>query len=252
VINDIEFLSDLRVELLAVAERHSHPSGQLGADLEQPVASWRRRPTRVGVGTVVVVIACVAAIAVGGVAVYEHVGQHHTPVAGSHAVVSRMPGPPFSVSSPLYHGQVVSLAAASTAVGQQLPTPTLAAANPSAMGKVFEAQTVDDSGATDTYVAVTYPSDSLVVEYESPVYFDPATIYHAWVNETPANLAGLASVGQVGTHPALILQENKDATGSNPASVEFLVNGLKVDVIGYQSAATLLTIAQSIDANSQN
>ena len=145
------------------------------------------------------------------------------------------------------------MAAASAAVGQQLPVSTVAAANPSTMGTVFEAQTSGDSGATDTNVAITYPSNSLVVEYETPVpYPDPAANYQAYVNQTPANLAGLASVGQVGTRPALILQENKDATGSNPASVEFVTNGLKIAVIGYQPATTLLTIAQSVNSNSNN
>lgn len=160
---------------------------------------------------------------------------------------SRAAGPGFSVSAPLRGAQSVSLAAAASAVGGTLALPASSSADTAAMGKVFEAQTTDDSGATDTWVAVTYPANSIVVEYETPVpYSDPAATYQAYVDETPANLSGLASVGQVGGHPALILQENKGSTGSNPASVEFVLNGVKVAVIGYQSANTLLTVAQSI------
>jgi hypothetical protein len=201
--------------------------------------------------------ATVIVIAIGGavvVALHSR-GRPQVVASGRHidrqVGASRGIGPRFSVSSPLLGGQVVSLATASADVGQQLPVPTIPTADPSTMGKVFAVQTSGDAGTTDTNVAITYPTSSLVVEYETPVpYPDPAANYQAYVDQTPANLTGLASVGQVGPHPALIIQENKDSTGSNPASVEFVTSNLKVTVIGFQPATTLLAIAQSINANS--
>jgi hypothetical protein len=158
-------------------------------------------------------------------------------------------GPSFSVARPLVGAQVVTLAKAATDLSvSQLPLPS-SSVN-SSIGSVTEARDTSDSGQVATFVAVSYPQAGLVVEYESPVpYPDAAQYYSTYVEQTPQNLAGLASVGSVAGAPALVLQENKGATGSNPASIEFVHGGLKVAVIGYQSAAALMPVATAVANN---
>lgn len=241
---DIGFLHDLRDDL-AEAVRAEREAWTL-REVRRP-RSWLRGRRAAVLGS--------AGLVCAGAALALVVPGRHQPrrtARGTSAepqVVTRGPGPGFSLSAPLIGGRVVSLAAASTDIGQPLPLSTAPPADPSTMGRVFEVATLMDSGGKDTFVAVTYPNSSVVVEYEAPVpYADPAANYRSYVNQTPANLGGLASVGRVGSHPALIIHENRDATGSNPASVEFVRRGLKIVVIGFRPAATLLAVARSIDS----
>jgi hypothetical protein len=212
--------------------------------------SWRRRPStnlRISVALAgAIAVAVASAVLIG----LSHDSQGANVGSARGLAVARDLGPAFSVAHPLPHGQLVSLTSAQTDVGQSIPLPSAKAASASSTGPVFEAQTVSDSGATDTVAAVTYPQSSFVIEYETPVpYADPATAYQTYVNQTPSNLVGFASVGQVAGHPALILQQGKDSTGSNPGAVEFVLGNLKIAVIGYRPSADLLAIAQSVASN---
>jgi hypothetical protein len=189
-------------------------------------------------------------VAMLGLASHSFDSHEASPRTRSHHLSSRTGGllPPFSVSQPLLGSHVVSQAAAAAALSvPQLPLPSASVVGNVAVGSVTEAQDKPDSGAVVTYVAVSYPGADLVVEYESPVpYADPAQYYSTYVNPTPSNLHGFASVGSVAGGPALVLQENKDSTGSNPASVEFVHDGMKIAVIGYRSATSLLNVAESV------
>jgi hypothetical protein len=63
----------------------------------------------------------------------------------------------------------------------------------------------------------------------------------------PAMNAGSTSIGQVNGQPALVVEPDTDATGANPACVEFDLNG--TDVSLYSSSYgtdTLLEIADSM------
>jgi hypothetical protein len=163
--------------------------------------------------------------------------------------ITRAVGPLFSVAQPLHGGKVVGLSQASADLGEAVPLPSTPLADASTVGQVSEARDNNDDGTSTTYVAVSYPASDLVVEYQSPApYADAAANYKAYVAETPSALAGLASVGEVDGNPALVIDQNKDATQDNPGSVEFLIGDIKVAVIGYQSSKALLAIAESIAA----
>jgi hypothetical protein len=163
--------------------------------------------------------------------------------------VSRFAGPRFSVSQPLHDASVVTLSQAAADLGSALPLPSTQLAGSSTLGKVTQAQDLNEDGSTSDTVAVSYPASNLVVEYQNPApYSDPATAYQAYVDQTPATLAGLASVGNVDGYAALILEQNKGATGDNPASVEFVAGKIRIAVIGYQPSKSLLPIAESIAA----
>jgi hypothetical protein len=163
--------------------------------------------------------------------------------------VSRFAGPRFSVSQPLHDASVVTLSQAAADLGSALPLPSTQLAGSSTLGRVTHAQDLNEDGSTSDTVAVSYPASNLVVEYQNPApYSDPATAYQAYVDQTPATLAGLASVGNVDGYAALILELNKGATGDNPASVEFVIGKIRIAVIGYQPSKSLLPIAESIAA----
>ena len=162
---------------------------------------------------------------------------------------SRFAGPRFSVSQPLHDASVVTLSQAAADLGSALPLPSTQLAGSSTLGQVTQAQDLNEDGSTSDTVAVSYPASNLVVEYQNPApYSDAATAYQAYVDQTPATLAGLASVGNVDGYPALILELNKGATGDNPASVEFVIGKIRIAVIGYQPSKSLLPIAESIAA----
>ena len=163
--------------------------------------------------------------------------------------VSRFAGPRFSVSQPLHDASVVTLSQAAADLGSALPLPSTQLAGSSTLGQVTQAQDLNEDGSTSDTVAVSYPASNLVVEYQNPApYSDAATAYQAYVDQTPATLAGLASVGNVDGYPALILELNKGATGDNSASVEFVIGKIRIAVIGYQPSKSLLPIAESIAA----
>jgi hypothetical protein len=153
------------------------------------------------------------------------------------------------VSQPLHDASVVTLSQAAADLGSALPLPSTQLTGSSTLGRVTHAQDLNEDGSTSDTVAVSYPASNLVVEYQNPApYSDPATAYQAYVDQTPATLAGLASVGNVDGYAALILELNKGATGDNPASVEFVIGKIRIAVIGYQPSKSLLPIAESIAA----
>lgn len=162
--------------------------------------------------------------------------------------VVRAVGPGFSVASPFTHGRRVTLDVARSDFGSAIALPDVPnLADSQLIGNVFEASDVYDNGGRSTSIAVTYPATRVVVIYQTPPsYKHPEKIYRAYVNQTPQNLPGLASVGTIGDHPALLIEQGKDATGTNPGSVEFVANHVKIAVIGYRPTSDLLPIAESI------
>jgi hypothetical protein len=79
-------------------------------------------------------------------------------------------------------------------------------------------------------------------------YSNPLANYRGYVadDQQAPLLHHLAFVGSVAGRPALVIRLHADLARTNPASVEFVYNSTRIAVIGYQPAAALLRVADSI------
>jgi hypothetical protein len=143
----------------------------------------------------------------------------------------------------------VSLDAAQAALGVAIPLAQDQLTNQTRMGPITLATGGRVHGARDTFVAISYPKSQIAIDYETPVpYPNPVANYKAYVaeNQQAPLLHHLAYVGSVGGRPALIIRFHADTTRTNPASVEFVYNNIRIAVIGYQPSSALLGVADSI------
>jgi len=76
------------------------------------------------------------------------------------------------------------------------------------------------------------------------VYLDPAQ-QHDFQVEVATNFVGLATVGEIGGQPALIIK-SRGMGGFNPGSVTFNLAGYTVGVFGYYPPPDLILVANSI------
>jgi hypothetical protein len=137
-----------------------------------------------------------------------------------------------------------TLAAAPAALGGPVVLPDSAQVGPSDVGPVWVASLTDQqTGDATTTVAVTFPSQGMVVEYTRPAPSDG----------TASHLQAVASgvpTGQVITladgTPALTVQPNSDETGKNFGVIIFNVGDTELRVMGHNDLATLRAVAQSI------
>ena len=151
-------------------------------------------------------------------------------------MVPEIPGP--TLARPLLPpAHQVGLADATSAFGAPVVLPNTALVQPSDAGPVWEGS----SGASTT-VAVTYPSQGVMIIYIRPAPFsDPVTTYQGFTQSLPGS-----RVVQLNGTPAWVLPQNSDDTGANFGAVLFEVNGSEVRVMGHNDEATLEGIAQSI------
>jgi hypothetical protein len=147
-----------------------------------------------------------------------------------------LPGP--TLQDPLGSGeQQTTLAAASTALGASIVLPSTSSVQASDAGAIWQI-----TGSSGTMIAVTFPSQGLMVEYRRPVpYSDPSTEYQGLTQ----SVASSQVINLNGT-PAFLIPQNSDSTGANFGVVLFEVNGTEVRVMGHNNNATLEAIAQSI------
>jgi hypothetical protein len=145
------------------------------------------------------------------------------------------PGP--TLAEPIADAQKTTLATARSALGVAAPLPTTSAVRPADVGAVWE------SGGTPTIMALTYPSQGLIIDYTRPAVpsADQEKTYQQVAAEVNGNVIELN-----GTTPALEIAQNSDMTGANFGVVAFVVNGTEVRVMGHTDGATLEAIAQSI------
>jgi len=124
---------------------------------------------------------------------------------------------------------------------------TLAA---SSAGPVWVASLTDqDSGGTVTTVAVTFPTQGMVMEYTRPAPSDGSAAHFQGMAQGMVSPSG-TPIAQVislsGGVPALAVQQNSDETGSNFGEIIFNVGGTEVRVMGHNDQATLQGAAESI------
>jgi hypothetical protein len=100
-----------------------------------------------------------------------------------------------------------------------------------------------------TNVAVTFPSQGVIVGYTRPAPSDgSAAHFQAMAKSMPSPSGG--SEGSVitltGGVPALAVKENSDDTGHNFGAIIFNMAGSEVRVMGHSGRATLESLALSI------
>jgi hypothetical protein len=246
----IESLDRLRNEFVRLAEADGHAT-------DQP------RQSRSHLRPYAVVAAICCAVAAGAIILSTHGGAGSSASGGSRAgagqdhgsVGGREVGPPWSVRHPFPGGRRVSLGRARAALGKAITLPHDPLTNTSGMGPISLVTGDHIRGSrTDTSVAISYPKSRLVVEYETPVpYPNPAANYRGYVedDQQSPSLRHLAYVGSVAGRAALVIRLHADSNRSNPVSVEFVLHGMRIAVIGFQPASTLLRVADSIARGSR-
>jgi hypothetical protein len=134
-----------------------------------------------------------------------------------------------------------TLSAAPTELGTSLTLPNTSQLQ---LGDVGAVWTASVPGGTTT-VAVTYPSQGMIVKYTRPVPYaaDPATAYQRIAQEMGSGDQVIDLDGK----PALAIKQNSDQTGANFGVIMFLLNdGTEVRVLGHNDQPTLQAVAQSI------
>jgi hypothetical protein len=179
------------------------------------------------VGIAVILAAAIAVAAV-------ELGRSGTRASGARAIDGH-PGP--TLADPLADAQTMTLAAAQSALGVSVPLPSTSTVQPADVGTVWE------SDGTPTIVALTYPSQGLIIYYTRPAIegADPTRWFQVEAAQLQAKVFELN-----GTTPALVIAQNSDQTGANFGVVAFEVDGTEVDVRGHTDEASLEAIAQSI------
>jgi len=143
-----------------------------------------------------------------------------------------------------------TLADAPTALGGPVVLPNSAVVGPSDAGPVWVASLTDQqTGESVTTVAVTFPSQGMVVEYTRPAPSDGTAAHFEAMAQSMVSGSGV-QVGHVitlsGGVPALAVEQNADETGSNFGEIIFNVGGSEIRVMGHNDQATLQGVAQSI------
>jgi hypothetical protein len=178
--------------------------------------------------------------------------HHGKPLVGSlgNGSINGLPLPTLAHPLPLPFARQVPLADAQATLGAPIVLPNTALVQPSDAGPVWLDSLHDQEGnPVVTNVAVTFPSQGVIVGYTRPAPSDgSAAHFRAMAQSMPSPSGG--SEGRVitlnGEVPALAVQQNSDDTGHNFSSVIFNMAGSEVSVIGHNDKATLESLALSI------
>jgi hypothetical protein len=152
---------------------------------------------------------------------------------------SRGDGAGVTLSHPLLAAQQVPPADASSAAGYNVPEATTTVAGPANLTSVYV-------NKLSQQVALVYGNGDVTVVMSPAGYSDPTIEYTEYLSSNNAT-ASLASVN--GT-PALVISPDTDIKQSNPAWVEFDLQGIDINVeSATESTSTLLSVAQNLYAN---
>lgn len=147
-----------------------------------------------------------------------------------------------TLAHPLADGQQTTLADASKDWGSQVVLPDTALVQPSDVGTVWTRQV----GSKTVAVAVTFPSQGLMVMYLRPWPFpafrnNPQGVYQQLVKQ-----ASGSEIADLNGTPAFVVPENSVPTGQNPGLVFFKQGDGDTIVMGNADSAALKAAAQSI------
>jgi len=147
-----------------------------------------------------------------------------------------------TIDHPLAQGATqVPLSDAASTLGAPVVLPSTSLVKPSDAGPVWTASIHDsDTGESSGTVAVTFPTQSLIIKYTRPVpYSNPLDNYQGFVKDSPG-----AQVVYLNGVPALAIPQLPD--GSNFGSIEFVLGGTMIAVMGHQDESALQAVAQSL------
>lgn len=202
------------------------------ASLDLPDRVHGRRPSRRFVLAAAVAAAAVTASLIG---VFAFGGSPHAREG------IRSAGPLATLAHPLTHpdAREVTLIDARRALGAPIVLPNSALAGPSDVGAIW---TQSEGPVTD--VAVTFPGPAVIVGYSRPVEYPevPAAMYATEAKQSPHSMSTISLDGV----PALATAQNSDQLHQNFGSIEFVIDGTQVMVLGHYDEATLQSVAQSI------
>lgn len=125
-----------------------------------------------------------------------------------------------SPAQPLLGGQQIPLAGAASAVGFSVPlpdTPVASQENLTATWAVISRQ----------QVALVFDQGKVTTTLQPADYKDPASEYQAFISDNNAQ----AAIGKVAGQPALVITPGTDYYKTNPAWVEFDLNGIDVNIL---------------------
>lgn len=220
--------------------RRQHLLGEITRESDSERPSWASVPSFrlrfVGLALAVIAAAVCAVVFTGAL------GGSGTPGA----TTSMSPGlVPMTISHPLGFAKQTTLSDAQSLLGAPVVLPDTSLVQPSDASPVVWVSGFRDDQGTATSggtLAVTFPSQGVIVEYTRPVpYHDPLTAYQGLAAELPA-----AQVVTLDGVPALAIKQNSDDTGANFGSVDVVVGASQVRVFGHYDDATLDSLARSI------
>jgi hypothetical protein len=141
-----------------------------------------------------------------------------------------------SAAQPLLGGQQVSVTAASSVVGFNVPVPKTSIAS---QGNLTATWAV----ASRQQVALVFDQGKLDVVMKAAIYQDPTSEYQTFICDTNAK----ATISQVNGLPALVIPPDTDYSHTNLAWVEFDLSGVNVDIFSASySTDQLLAVADTM------
>lgn len=249
---------------------HDLSSGELATRRQHLLSEIRRAPerrrfslptlpplrVRFAVPAVALICAAVAAVVFTGA-----LGGSHNPTytqsqawgswyGGGRTGNLAGPLPTLAHPLPLFAAKQTTLSDATATLGTPIVLPNTSLVQSSDAGPVWLDSLHDKEGnPVVTNVAVTFPSQGVIVGYTRPAPSDGSAAHFQAVAQSMPSPSGV-SEGQVitlnGGVPALAVQQNSDDTGHNFGSVTFNMAGSEVSVIGHNDRATLESLARSI------
>jgi hypothetical protein len=231
--------------------RKQHLLSEIALGPEQPrlfpsaLSSLPRRIAAHRRSAVVIALATMAVAIAGGITLTSQKSASgpkavsgQTTTGGQH--LSRRLEPSPTLAQPLPGGAQISAADAAATLGAPVVLPNSSLANSSNIGSVW-AKTVPGH---EYDLAIVFPSAGIIVQYDRPVPYPepPAQMYQTEASQNPDSM----STTDLSGVPALVTQPNSDQSGTNFGSIEFVVGGTRIAVLGHSDPATLKSVAQTI------
>jgi hypothetical protein len=196
-------------------------------------------------------VAAVGVAAICAVVFSGALGSSHRPLPNERPGTGDLATPLPTVAQPLAPWEKkTTLSDATGILGTPIVLPNTSLIQPSDAGPVWVVSQNDKEGnPVLAVVAVTFPSQGVIIEYTRPAPSDgSAAHFQAMAKSMPSPSGG--SEGHVITLsrgvPALAVQQNSDDTGHNFGSVIFNMGGSEVRVMGHNDEPTLESLALSI------
>jgi hypothetical protein len=237
-----------------VALRRRHLLAEITRELVSSRPAWLNLPPlrpRLALPAIAVVCAAVVAVVfVGGGSNKPNTHKSSTSPLGSGLLNTVGSPPTLAQPLPLPWAKQTTLSDATATLGAPIVLPNTALVQPSDAGPVWvDSPHGKDGNPVMTNVAVTFPSQGVIVGYTRPAPSDgSAAHFQAMAQSMPSPNGG--SEGHViildGGVPALAVQQNSDDTGHNFGGIFFNMGGSEVSVMGHNDEATLESLALSI------